>query len=303
MRPKISKPQLHFLIQAHHDPRALSELVTALESKNIYLHIDKKSEQSEFTAALAEKEIHFVPDPIVVQWGGWSSVAAAIKLIKLARSKMSDGDYAILLSGDSYPIAKSDEISAFFAKNAGREFIECIDMADPIAGKGLFRLSMFYLEFDVRGNGFLHEVRRLRSRIGRRFIKRNWRKPFAELKPFGGSAWWALSSAALDLILESVQDKQELVRFARNTWIPDEYFLHTILANSYLAPRISTTPMFADFKNSAPNAAILNQTHIEQLRQIRASRDSALTSPTFLFARKANSDEIREAIRTELWTL
>jgi hypothetical protein len=60
------------------------------------------------------------------------------------------------------------------------------------------------------------------------------------LKPFGGSAYWALPREAVVYVTDFVETERSFVRFFRHTLSPDEMFFHTILMNSPLRDRVTS---------------------------------------------------------------
>ena len=98
-----------YLIMAHHQFDFLKELLKALdhEYNDIYLHIDQKVQDFDFTSlsgAVHKSNLYFTKR-LNVHWGGYSQTACELTLLKAA----FPGHYAYypLLSGSDFPLKLS----------------------------------------------------------------------------------------------------------------------------------------------------------------------------------------------------
>ena len=115
-----------YLIMAHDHLDFLKELLLCLDdSRNdIYLHIDRKAgsfDSGEFSTLLRQSRLFFT-ERLDVRWGGFSQIACELLLLKASAGA---GHYAYyhLLSGSDLPLKSQDQIHAFFAEHAGKEFL------------------------------------------------------------------------------------------------------------------------------------------------------------------------------------
>ena len=66
-----------------------------------------------------------------------------------------------------------------------------------------------------------------------------------------GSQWWCLRRRTVEMILEFLQQRRDVIRFFSTTWIPDETFFQTLVR--HLVPkgeienRTLTFLMFSDY--------------------------------------------------------
>ena len=91
-------------------------------------------------------------------------------------------------------------------------------------------------------------------------VIRAWpRKMPNGLHPYGGSGYWCLSRACVKYVLSYVRSHPEVPRFFATTYIPDEMFFQTILANSPLQKEIvSALIHYLDWSGGGGSPSILN---------------------------------------------
>jgi hypothetical protein len=130
----------------------------------------------------------------------------------------------MFLSGQDYPIVSAGDITSFFDAHAGTSFLPS------------FTLPSDYWERD----GGLHRVRYWHRPIGKKrfFIPIPRRFP-AGIQPAGGSAFNCLTRDMAMRLLEFGQSRPDVPRFYRNTWIPDEMYVPTVVM--HLAAEDETT--------------------------------------------------------------
>jgi hypothetical protein len=58
------------------------------------------------------------------------------------------------------------------------------------------------------------------------------------MRPYGGSGWWTLSRACIEMILARVAAEPSLERFFRTTACPDEMFFQTLVMDSPFADNV-----------------------------------------------------------------
>lgn len=112
-----------YLIMAHTQIVQLKKLIHFLDhdENDIYVHIDKKCKETFFYTTQNAKLV-LVDNPSSVKWGGYSQIELELRLLKLAMTQ-AKYDYYHLLSGQCMPIKTHTEISGFFEKYNGYEFI------------------------------------------------------------------------------------------------------------------------------------------------------------------------------------
>lgn len=218
---------LAYIVSAYKLPDQLARLITRLstETTHFFVHIDRKTDEAVYrrmTTALAQvANVHFL-ERHRSDWGGFGHVRATLKGIGALVRTDPGFDYAILLTGQDYPLRSNAEIHDFFLEHAGRSFIQHFPLpSDGWAGGGLDRIETWHLR--VRG-------RRVRIRPHPRLgLERRFP---AGLRPFGGSAYWNLTRACTEYVHEFVRCHGAYTRFFRLVDVPDEIFFQTIVLNS-----------------------------------------------------------------------
>jgi hypothetical protein len=225
--------QLAYIVSAYKLPDQLARLVMSLDTpdSHFFIHVDRKADDRvyrQMVSSLAD-----VPTAHLLQrhrsdYGGFGHVRATLKGVSEIIRRRLEFDYAILLTGQDYPIRSNAEIRRFLASQAGKSFMEHFPLpARYWQGGGLDRIESWHVRF--RGRRLrLRPCPRLR--LARRF-------PPA-LRPFGGSAYWCLSRACVEYVHEFVRAHSSYIRFFRFVDVPDELFFQTILLNSPLGATI-----------------------------------------------------------------
>jgi hypothetical protein len=222
-----------YLILAHDRAPQLARLVAALPTSSpVFIHFDLRAKQSDFESAkklLGDRpNLRFV-ERHWCRWGAIGIVRGTVSLIQAAQASGQHFDYAILLSATDYPIKSHRDIANFLHENRGKEFIESFSLTIPN-------------RWSKQGGYYKAPDRlvcchfRVASRIFRVPVHR--RLPYG-LRPYGGEQWWCLSNEAITYIAKFVDRNPKLLRFCKQSFIPDEAFIQIILSNSYLADRIT----------------------------------------------------------------
>ncbi len=134
-----------------------------------------------------------------------------------------------LISGACLPIRPLAELNRFLEENRGTEFIEAHDESWAVGGLRGER-QLFYFPFDYRRNTRLVPwTVSLQRRLG---VRR--RMPLG-LEPRFGSQWWCLTWKTCRRMLDFIEERPQVARFFKSTWIPDESFFQTLVWR--LAPR------------------------------------------------------------------
>jgi hypothetical protein len=264
--------KIAYIILAHKNPEQLVRLIHRLQDENtsFFVHLDQKTSHSVYSQLL--EQLRDVPDILFVKryrcyWGNYGIVNATIEAIKQLVRSTIDFDYAILLSGQDYPIKSIASINAFLDRNHGSEFMDSFALTS-------------YNRWTDQGDCYqaLNRVQywhfRIRSRHFYPPIKRPLPKNFAL---YGGSQWWCLTRECINYVNAYIANHPAFVNYFKHTFIPDELFFQTIVSNSpFRANMIHDDLRFIDWDHPNP---------VPPATMLKADFDRLVASPK-LFARK-----------------
>lgn len=256
--------RIAYLILAHDNPRHLGRLIGALssESASFFIHLDRKSHRDDFAEIRGER-VFLLPERVAVYWADFSLVEATLLLLRAALSGAQHFDYCVLISGTDYPLQSAAYIDGFFARHAGTEFMNLVQMPCEALGKSLSRLTTYQARPGEPLSGMVKRARRLLVRAGVRTTERDHRPHLRHLVPYGGSQWWALSTPACEYILGFVSRERQVVDFFRHTVCPDEVFFQTVLGNSSYKNAMQRNLTYTDWSAGGSSPALLSERHLE----------------------------------------
>ena len=282
--------KIAYLILAHNSPSHLKRLVKSLSSDSceIYIHLDRKSNESEFSG-IQGQHIHFIKERVSAFWFDFSLVEAELVLLKTAFQSPEKFDRFVLLSGSDYPIRSIARIEQFFRDNRLKEFMNIVQMPSERLGKPISRLTSYTLR--PVDNKVINIFKRVLLKVRLLPRKRDYRKCFGELVPYGGSQWWALTREAVSYIQDFIQQRPEIIRYFKNTECPDETFFQTILGNSCFKKRICGNITYTDWSAGGSSPAYISETHLDRLKGLLSiSIDDLYGGSDKYFARKFTDD-------------
>lgn len=284
-----------YIISAYKRPDLLIRLVKSLGKSPIAIHVDAKSDMSAFSETELSRlpNVTFLPRHICY-WGLFGHVLASLEGMKWFMGTQCD--YAILLTGQCYPLKSNDEIEGELSELNGKSVIEFEKFPRPKwdhSDGGYRRLDRFHfsihhplykkikwLDFfsvEIARNEVLRQVRTLKL----------WRRTVPlDLHPYGGSGYWCLSRACVAYVVDYVKKHPKVVSFFSTTFIPDEMFFQTILANSPLkSDLINAEIHYMDWSSKRAHPDVIGQSQIA----------TALSSDAW-FARKFEDLEVIDHI-------
>lgn len=261
--------KIAYIVLAHKNIPQLHALLRAIQGEQayIFLHLDRLAGPELLDET--RTTLRDIPNLTFLRrfasnWGGFGLVEATLAGIRAVLAE--DGiDYAVLLSGQDYPIKPAAAFERLLAEHTGQSFMEYYRFPLPHwKDRGGFdRIERWYFSFPVRENWFSRKMRRGMNRL----MNTLWpaRRFPAGFVPFGGSQWWCLHRDSLSYIADFVVMHPGFVRFFRAVRIPDEIFFHTILLNSPLADTVLNRPfMYVDW-DGPPYPRILKETDLARL--------------------------------------
>src|SRR5947207_15811512 len=199
-----------YIVSAYKNPDQVVRLIRRLDDEHVrlFVHVDKKTSDDEYgrmAGPLSElPHVRFL-ERHDCYWGGFGHVRATLKGIEAALSGGFDFDYAVLLTGQDYPLMTSARIGEFFQNSGGRSFMAYFALpTDEWEGGGRDRIERWHIRLGSRR----YEIAP-HPRIG---VRRRF--PLG-LQPFGGSAYWCLSRRSVEYVDGFVRQNPSFIRFFR----------------------------------------------------------------------------------------
>ena len=218
--------RIAYIVSAYRLPDQLVRLVRRLHAPEarFAIHVDRKTDDAIYErmrSGLAGLDRVDFLERHVSHWGGFGHVEATLKGIAHAVGSGEPFDYAVLLTGQDYPLRAPGAIAEFLSQAEGRSFMNHWRLPHPgWSGRGgLDRLERWHW---IAYRRRLHVSLPLRRRL-----------PGA-LEPWGGGPYWCLAGPAVHYVHDFVAENPAFVRFFRHVFVPDELFFQTILMNSPL---------------------------------------------------------------------
>ncbi|HZG36016.1 MAG TPA: beta-1,6-N-acetylglucosaminyltransferase [Gaiellaceae bacterium] len=217
--------KLVYVVSAYKLPRQLGRLLRRLADgeARIAVHVDAKTPEGVYRRMRHEASglahVHFLPRHRSF-WAGFGHVRTTLKGIEHHLANPEPFDYAILLTGQDYPLVPPAVIRRRLAEAEGASFLNWFPLPTERwdANGGLDRFERLHLV----------SYKSLHLRLP-------WRRRIpGGLRPFGGSAYWCLARPAVEYVADYTRRNPRYVRFFSRVFVPDELFFQTLLLNSPL---------------------------------------------------------------------
>lgn len=229
------------LINAHRNFGQLERLVDRLshDSAACFIHVDRKvpaAEAAALAASLSRYGVQFVTARVEVTWGGYSQVRAILNGLRAVVASGYPADYINLLSGQDYPLQRTDALLRFLEGCRGDEFMECRELSRYGTGTELYRYQRYHLKETIVVSSTL---RRWVERWVNRLLPR--RSAPLDYTVYAGSSWWSVTTGCAGYILDFLERNPGYARFFATTHSADEMFFQTIVLNSPFGKRVRNT--------------------------------------------------------------
>ncbi len=245
--------RIAFILLCHKNPDAIIRQAAQLTAAGdcLSVHFDASSDAADYAMlqdALADNpNVTFAKKRVKCGWGEWSLVQATLHAIEAAVDTFPHASHFYMVSGDCMPI-KSARFAHQFLDQHDSDFIESFDFFDSNWIKTGFREERlvyrhFFNERTQKRRFYTALV--LQQKLGLT------RKIPDDLEIMIGSQWWCLRRRTVEALLAFIQERPDVMRFFRRTWIPDETFFQTLVR--HLVPgreiecRTLTFLMFTDY--------------------------------------------------------
>jgi len=200
------------------------------ENIKVYVHYDGKAPLANFSRLKSFAEsinVAFSHRRIRCHWGQYDLVEATCLLIDLVlRDDEFSADYLYLISESCFPVRSFNELREHLASN----HLDYIETRDPcikgwaVGGHEMSRLTRYY-PFNFRSQRRLFDLTcKLQDAIG-------IRRAAPRMPIRFGSQWFCLRRETATIVLDRLND-DSLVRHLRSTWIPDEFVIQSLVAQS-----------------------------------------------------------------------
>ncbi len=219
-----------YLISAHTDAPQLKRLIDALHpDAHYFIHIDLKSDLSEFTSLISGDNIHFIPGRIDVRWGTMVEVHYQMALLRAAVLYPDHFDHIFFLSGMDYPLWTPGQITAYLEQQQGKEILQgyCMDTNQLTDQQRELYTTERPFKQNRRWGILLRRVKRffgVRKSLHFRVKGRRW-------KLYKGSAWWCISQELAAHLLDYFDHYPSVQKYFANSFCPAETFIQTVAFN------------------------------------------------------------------------
>lgn len=310
-----------FIILTHKHPDQLERLVKRLSTPetSFVIHVDKKSDINVFLDRFKENNSVYFAKQVSCAWGDFSLIQATINCIHTIIQNNIPYDYAIMMSGQDYPIKTNKYINDFFEYSDDNLYLEFFNEQDHTKHwqKLVFDFRLKHY-FTLKNNIWYaltdnHEVLKEDSTTKKweiieivdknEIFDSNTNYTFPRTLPncifetnneilvktmvsWGGSQWWAFTKEVVEFIYKFLNDNPGYVDFHKNTYIPDEIFFQTIILNhpEFSERAINHRLRFIDWSREIKPMIFDNSYQ-------KLFEDFIDNQPFYLFARKFDSPQ------------
>lgn len=220
-----------YLIMVHKNIEQVQRLINILDKdyNDIYVHVDKKYKyKKDFKCLITKHSKLYVFSCIDVKWGDYSVVECEMLLLKEAIKK--GYSYYHLLSGEDFPIKKIDNIYNFF-ENSKKEFVFFSNK--QIKNKDMDRVLYKHVMLGKLRSSKKSFVNKIYFKIDNFFVFMEKILKIRKKLYFDnyqrGSQWFSIT---YDFAKYVCSKEKEIEKAFKDTLIPDEMFLQTIIINS-----------------------------------------------------------------------
>jgi hypothetical protein len=219
--------KLAILIMAHRLPEQVALLCKCLVHNDIdiYIHIDKKVNDSSFKKIIHTPNTYFIQNRTTTEWGAFSIVDTIINCyIEIMDSNKYD--YICNISGQDFPIKTMTQLLNYIKENYSSEFIENkpYSLDDSWWQENESRIKKYsFINLKFKGK---YKIEKLINAIT------PIRKPPNNIVFSGNSGWFCLSNEAISFVISSYKHNKDLNLYFKFVWGADEIYFSTILYNS-----------------------------------------------------------------------
>ena len=245
--------KIAYILLCHKDPDAIIAQAERLTAAGdcMAIHFDASASARDFdriqTALKNNPNVTFATRRIKCGWGEWSLVQATLNAVQAAVDAFPRATHFYMLSGDCMAIKTAEYAHRFLDEN-DKDFIESHDFFESDWIKtGMKEDRLIYRHyFNERTQSKLfYTAYETQKRLGLT------REIPADIQVMIGSQWWCLRRRTIEMILDFLRQRRDVIRFFSTTWIPDETFFQTLVRHlipkTEIENRTLTFLMFSDY--------------------------------------------------------
>jgi hypothetical protein len=260
-----------YIVLSHRNPEQVLRLVRVLKegpaARVLVRHDSRGPDLPE--AELNEAGGEAIEDDIAFEWGGWSQLQLYLACLREAHER-HDPDWALILSGQDYPLRPPAEIEATLeaAQIDGRlGAVREVERHRPPPGEDEFFLRCRYRHY-TRPRAIGHLPRALRGLAYTRDLPplvglRRLAPP--PLDYHASADWLTLGRRALATTLAAAEDRR-LMRHFRRVAVPSESFFASVLLSDRALTIERDHRRFAPFAHEgAPHPETLTAADLDRL--------------------------------------
>lgn len=281
--------KIAYILLCHKDPDAIIAQAEQLTAAGdcMAIHFDARASVEAYgrirSALDQNPNVTFAKRRIKCGWGEWSLVQATLNALQAAVETFPRATHFYMLSGDCMAI-KTAEYTHRFLDDHDKDFIESHD----------------FFESDWIKTGMKEDRLIYRHYFNERTQPKQFYAAYETQKRFGltrripedvqvmiGSQWWCLRRRTVEMILDFLRQRRDVIRFFATTWIPDETFFQTLVRHLIPKGEIENrTPTFLMFSDYGMPVTFYND-HYDML-----------LGQDYLFARKISPEahELKERL-------
>lgn len=286
--------KIAYICLCHTDPVFVARTAKTLqyEEDGFFIHVDNKQDITPFREACnGIDNVYFVEERIDNYWGGYNSIIATMRTIKLALST-NDYDRFVLLQGQDYPLYSPAEIHNFFESNIDIEFCKAKNISisknkkDYMKCCGLWFMDMQHSSFIMKCIRFLfHKF----NTCGIKYRMPTFKNGKEKWSIYHGWAQFALTRDCIKYVLDIYENNAKYNKYMKHRFPPDELYIHTIIHNSPFRDKVSKDVII----RRSGEETLLNLTYFEYPVYVTVFTDKEdykwLKNTGCLFVRKVNS--------------
>lgn len=258
-----------FIVLAHKSPAQVIRFISHLVSHSsvVLLHVDRIMPKDDFYEIKNFANHHENVILLKRNFSNWGSIGLVrASLAGLALAEEAGCKYAILLSGQDYPIKPLSSFMEYLENADGASFMEYKKLPQQAwIENHENRYKKWHINLGVRDSKFRTFLNKGLSSLMN--VLQPERKFPESFLPFGGAQWWCLHEESIKYILKSFNDNHNLYRFFKFVSIPDEMYFHTVLLNSRLRDTITNKSLTYIDWEGPPFPRILDQSDYDNLLQ------------------------------------